>query len=126
MVEDAGLQSIAEAFAAYFASWEIRIPHDKIAGRRAGHLNKAGWDIRWIFGEEDNDEYLEFYACHRMTNDRRLRLYASGRQQSMAAAQQMMVFPTNATNEDKQRIEAEYFEYNRAIAEELRQVALRG
>lgn len=34
--------------------------------RQGGFISKAGWGIRYIFGEENGVEYLEYVCGHRM------------------------------------------------------------
>ena len=41
-------------------------------------IRRAGWTIRCIFSADEERSYLEFDATHRMTSDRRYRVYGSG------------------------------------------------
>ena len=49
--------------------------------RRSGHVYAHGWHVGYIWGADDQGEYLEFLAQHRMTDDSHVRLYAAGRVQ---------------------------------------------
>ncbi len=73
------------AFARYFSNWGIELPEDDVAQRKRGKLFEAGWSVRWIFGSDERGEYLDFYATHRMTNDRHLRLHENGEEEEYYA-----------------------------------------
>jgi hypothetical protein len=60
------------------------LPVEVLRQRIPGHMSNE-WSVRWIFGMVDGAEFLEFYACHRMTNDRRVRMYFNGETRSMPA-----------------------------------------
>ena len=120
------LEKIAEAFAKIFETWGLRLPAEDLSVRRTGQLFERGWSIRWVFGSDGADEYLEYYAMHPMTNDRRCRLYASGRYEEMPAAKMMMVYPKDATPAEETRITAGYLAANRELGDELRLLGLIG
>ena len=46
---------------------------------------QAGWAISYVFGED----YLDYYAEHRMTNPRHVRIHAEGLCESLEAPQDM-------------------------------------
>ena len=112
--------TIARLFAEYFAHWQITLPPEDVAGRRRGQASGSGWRITYLFGADERGEYLDFYATHRMTNERHERIYADGHSESLPAPLPFMVFPANATPEDKERIQREYYEHNREIGALLR------
>jgi hypothetical protein len=72
-----------------FAHWDIRLPPEDVAARRAGRIAHAGWMIWYCFGSDDKGEYLDYYAAHRMTNDRHERLYADGSNQFLPTLEGM-------------------------------------
>jgi hypothetical protein len=57
---------------------------------------------------------MEFYATHRMTDDRRLRIYASGKTEQRDAIRSFMFVGK----------EDEYREHNRRVVDELRSLLL--
>lgn len=72
-------------FNAYFAKWEIALPPD-IEGRHPrGSIQSRGWIIEFAFGEDEDGKLLDFYACHRMTNDRHVRVRSNGNTESLPA-----------------------------------------
>ena len=48
-----------------------------------GKIVQAGWAIWYLFGSDENGEYLDYYASHRMTDDRHVRIYAHGSTQDL-------------------------------------------
>ena len=68
--------AIEERFAEYFANWDIRLPEDATQLEEPGLIQEGGWTIRYVFDDDAGGSYLEFYATHRMTNDRRVRIYS--------------------------------------------------
>jgi hypothetical protein len=115
-----GMPVIAAEFASYFAHWKIVLPEADLAARRRGSVHAAGWTIQYLFGADAQGEYLDFYATHRMTNERHQRIYASGQIEYLPTMHEFMVFPAAASQADKERIEREYYEHNRAIGALLR------
>jgi hypothetical protein len=106
--------AISEKFADYFRNWDIRLPLGAEPASSRGEIHKAGWLIRYRFDFEGGEKFLEFYATHRMTNDRRLRIYESGRTESKETIHGFMV-----TGREEQ-----YRAHNRRVAQELRELGL--
>jgi hypothetical protein len=75
---------IKEWFDRNFKYWDIPFPQEFLERRIKGVIRHRGWCISYIFGKNKKGEYLEFYASHRMTNDRHLRIYESGKVQGLA------------------------------------------
>lgn len=73
-------ERIETAFNETFAHWDLRLPPENLRNRERGQINARGWTIWFLFGEDENGEYLDYYAMHRMTNDRHIRLHADGRE----------------------------------------------
>ena len=98
-------------FARYFSHWEIELPLEAVIQRQRGKLFQAGWSVRWLFGVDGRGEYLDFYAVHRMTNDRHLRIHENGEVMALEALLEPFV-PVGR--------EKEYFAHNRRIGRMLR------
>ena len=118
-----GRATIAEAFAAYFASWSIELPHAALSEPGAGRLAEAGWLIRYLFGREGEREYLEFFAEHRLTNARHVRIWEDGRTEDLDSPMEGFVYD-DAIPGDRERARAEYVEHNRRVYEELEKKGL--
>jgi hypothetical protein len=77
---------VADAFNAHFSRFEISIsPEDVVVGSRRT-IRKRRWSISYRV-DPDNDGLpsLEFYAVHRMTNDRHVRIGGDGVMQKLDA-----------------------------------------
>lgn len=116
-----GMHVMAREFAKYFAHWKIELPNDDVEERRRGTLHAEGWTIQYLFWADAQGEYLDFYATHRMTNERHQRIYASGQIEDLPTMQEFMIFPPNVSQADKERIEREYYAHNRIIGTLLRE-----
>jgi hypothetical protein len=123
MVDEPRPGRIESIFATYFESWHIRLPEGAVEERARGTIQQEGWTIRYVFGEEDRERYLEFYAVHRMTNDRRHRIYDSGRMESLDAIESLVVSNPDVPG-DEERARRENREHNRRVVEELDRLGL--
>jgi hypothetical protein len=114
------MNRIAEEFAKYFERWEITLPADAIKDRRPGRVQSQGWTVQYQFGSYEQDEFLDFYATHRMTNDRHVRIYASGEIEPLSAYLDFIIYPKDASEEQKKQVDREYRKYNEQVEEELK------
>ena len=78
---------------------------------------QRGWTIwtRFDIGAEDGRERLDYYAMHRMTNDRHVRLYADGEEEDLPAMAEGYVIPQGATVAEREEVRDKYFAYNQAV-----------
>lgn len=86
------MERIESVFNETFAHWGIRLPAENLRDRKRGKINEEGWTIWFLFDEDEDGEYLDYYAMHRMTNDRHVRLHADGRATSLEALPQGLSF----------------------------------
>jgi len=84
-VPDGPLGKIKLLFAEAFATWAISLPEETVAKRLRGKICKAGWAIWFLFDSDAKGEYLDYYAAHRMTNDRHVRIYEDGQVEDLPA-----------------------------------------
>ena len=111
------LSIIEEEFGQDFATWGIRLPLDAIESRQRGRISKAGWTIWYLFGSDGDKEYLDYYAMHRMTSDRHVRIYSDGKRESLDAIDEFYVSPKDP--EEAAKAKAEFFARNKAVAKML-------
>jgi hypothetical protein len=111
------MDKIAAAFNADFAPWNIRLPRRDLAQRRRGRILRAGWAIWYLLGSDARGEYLDYYASHRMTNDRHFRIRADGSREWLPAIREGRF--GSADPEEDARLEAEYHAENQRVAEML-------
>lgn len=115
------MNQIAKIFNETFASWNITLPAESLKTRRRGAIHSAGWIINYLFGADEQGEYMDYYAAHRMTNDRHVRIYAGGTVKELEVPLEFISYPPGCTPEEKARIEKEYYETNRRIYAEIKQ-----
>ena len=67
---------------------------------------QQGWTIsmRFDIGAEDGRERLDYYAMHRMTNDRHVRMYAAGEEEDLPAMLESYVIPQGATVAEQEEL----------------------
>jgi hypothetical protein len=106
-----------DRFNSHFSTWSIRLPPDDVANRRRGKIVKAGWAIWYLFGSDEKGEYLDYYAAHRMTNDRHLRIHANGEEHGLDTFQEFRLCSQDPA-EDK-RLETAYYAENQRVAKLL-------
>lgn len=108
------LPNIESCFNDRFATWKIRLPPEDIALRRRGRLLQAGWTIWYLFGADDQGEYLDVYASHRMTFDSHTRLREHGAPEELPAVEG--IFQSSDDPEEAKRLLAEYCARNQCIS----------
>ena len=111
------MDMIASVLAKTFKNWNIELPPDAMTTRQAGTIKQAGWIIRYVFGPD----YLDYYASHRMTNDRHVRIHSDGRTEGLEAPQDMYVVPGNADEATRSKAKADFQECNRAVHQKLKE-----
>jgi len=118
------LDAIATVFNNQFAGWDIELTPDAILLGKRGTIGNRGWRIHYLVDSDEVGEiFLEYYATHRMTNDRHVRIHTSGRAESLPAIQEMYMYKPEIPG-DEERAEADYREHNKRIAEELKDEGL--
>ena len=86
------LSGIEKAFADYFKHWSLVLPEGATAKEESGVVVGQGWHIRYVFGSDEQGKYLDFLGSHRMTNERHVRLRASGEAEGLPATQDWYVW----------------------------------
>jgi hypothetical protein len=56
----------------------MELPESAVKNREPGVLIRAGWEVSWMFGEEDGQAVLQVFASHLKIDDWHLRIYADG------------------------------------------------
>lgn len=111
------LQEIQSRFDETFSHWNIFLPPEDVANRGRGKIVKGGWAIWYLFGSNERGEYLDYYASHRMTSDRHVRIYAGGEQESLPTIQSMCL--ASQDPEEDARLKAEHYADNQRVAQML-------
>ncbi len=111
------MERIAGEFRKRFRTWKLELPARALLDRRPGFFQAEGWLIQYAFGRNEQGDYLDYYATHRMAGDSHLRLYATGECEDLPA-----LSTSHLTSDDPveaRRLEQEFYERNRTIANEL-------
>ena len=112
------MKNIEVRFNISFSHWGIKLPPDDIAERRRGKIMKGGWVIWYLFGSDENGEYLDYYASHRMTDDDHVRIYADGKSETLPTLRQFRL--TSTDPKEDARLEFEFFSENERISKMLK------
>ncbi len=100
-----------------FEAWSIELPKEAVENRQRGKIVKNGWTIWYLFDTDEAGEYLDYYASHRMTNDRHVRLYAAGNSKGLNSYWSVRRI-LDDPEEDK-LLENEFWEHNECVSREL-------
>lgn len=103
------LPRIAIHFNQRFAHWGIQLPPADLAQRRRGQLSQSGWCIWYLFGADEQGDYLDYYAHHPISGDEHRRLRANGGRECLPALQwpdPELDDPADAWRAENQRIAA--------------------
>ena len=111
------MENIVSHFNRSFANWGIELPEESVANRQRGKIVQAGWTVWWLFAEDENGEYLDYYAMHRMTSDSHVRVYVDGTTQGLETVRDMRRASTDPAEDAK--LEAEFRAHNRRVNQEL-------
>jgi hypothetical protein len=115
---------IAETFDGYFENFGITIdPTDIVIGRRAV-IRYRGWYVTLrVIADDAGSPSLEFYATHRMTDDRHVRIWADGVLEELDAIWSMYGYDPKVPGAEEAARER-YLAHNREVAERLRAAGL--
>lgn len=111
------MKLIAETFNQRFSHWEITLPEEDFKERCSGHVQKAGWLIQYCFGKDDEGEYLDYYAAHRMTDDSHIRIRFDGSQEALPALHSWLFLSDDPV--EAKRLEDEHDRHNSEVVNML-------
>ena len=111
------MKLIADAYNKRFAHWKIKLPEENLKNGQSGYIQQAGWLIQYCFGEDENGEYMDYYAAHRMTDDSHLRIYADGREKALPTLNGWVLCSEDPV--EAKRLEEEHDARNREVVEML-------
>ena len=113
------MQAIERFFNDYFANWEICLPASELTVGDRGQIVKRGWTIWILYDSDEKGEYLDFYASHRMTNDRHVRIRSDGSHESLETISEFYVTPKDPA--EAEAAKREFYERNRGVDKMLRE-----
>ncbi len=112
-----GLEQLRQRFNRTFAHWGIELPVDALSPGVIWLIAQRGWSIwtRLDIDPEDGRERLDYYAMHRMTSDRHVRLYADGGEENLPAMAGGYVTSQGATVAEREEVRDKHLAYNQAV-----------
>ena len=112
-----GLEQLRQRFNRTFAPWGIGLPVDALSPGVVRLIARRGWSIwtRLDIDPEDGRERLDYYAMHRMTSDRHVRLYADGEEENLPTIAGGYVTPQDATVAEEEEARDRYFAHNQEV-----------
>ena len=108
------MRRIEEHFSRAFQVWRIQLPREAVEKRRRGKIVEAGWTIWFLFGSDEDGEYLDYYSSHRMTNDSHVRIYEDGRVELLESLDEWR--PTSDDPDENARLENEFWDHNERVS----------
>lgn len=118
--ESEAADRIASIFNQRFRNWNIEISSADVHPGNRDSITHRGWRINYVVGIDDAGElFLEYYATHRMTNDRHSRISGSGAREALDTMSSMVFYDPNVGGH-RERASRENIERNKKIAEELK------
>jgi len=82
------MQQAFDEFNRTFALWDISLSQEDLEPGATYQLSKRGWAIWLRLDADEAGEYLDYYASHRMTNDRHVRLRPGGSGENLPALEE--------------------------------------
>ena len=110
-------EQLRQRFDRNFAHWGIELPVDAMSPGKVWLIVQRGWTIwtRFEINAEDGREHLDYYAMHRMTDDRHGRLYADGEKEDLPAMAGSYATSPDATKAEQEAVRAKFFADNQAV-----------
>lgn len=110
-------EQLRQRFNRCYAHWGIELPADAMSPCKVWLIVQQGWTIwtRFDIGAGGDRERLDYYAMHRMTDDRHVRLHAGGEEENLPVIVSCYVTPQDATEPELEALRAEYFSRNQAV-----------
>ena len=108
-------EQLRQRFNHDFEHWGIELPVDAMSPGSVCLIVQRGWTIwtRFDIAAVDERERLDYYAMHRMTNDRHVRLYADGEEEILPALEEF--YAQGDTEEEERAARARFFAHNQAV-----------
>ena len=111
------MRRIEGRFRLAFAPWGIALLPEHVRERKRGKIVASGWAIWYLFGEDERGEYLDYYASHRMTDDRHVRIREDGSAEPLPTISTFRI--VSGDRKEDARLEAEYLDHNRRVGRML-------
>lgn len=102
----------------YFANFNIRVEAGEVRVGSRREIRARGWHITFrVVPDDAGSPSLEFYATHRMTNDRHVRIWADGYLEHLDAIHEFVGYDPKVPGSEEAAKE-EYLRHNQMVAEQ--------
>lgn len=109
--------TITTGFKEYFEGYDLELP-EPIPPK--GNIEKGGWQVTYILGKDDDDlPYFDFFAEHRMTSPRHVRILHDGSFLSLESYQENYSYDSNVEGDEERAMKA-MKEHNDRVSEILK------
>ena len=116
-------EAVKRTFANHYLKWGIMLSDVVIDASQCPVINKSGWEIKFVEGEDNKGKYYEFYATHRQKHDQHFIIYENGDEVTLDALTEGFDYnPSIAGSHEEQK--ALFVESNREIYKHLKEVGL--
>jgi hypothetical protein len=99
---------LKKVFADDLLRWGV-VLLEEVEEEQCGKILKAGWSIRYRFGKDERGLFLDYYAAHRMTNDRHVRLRSDGTREDLPVMLESYSYRQGARRKEIEEAEAKYY-----------------
>ena len=108
------MKHIEKRFNDTFSKWNICLPQDALEQCKRGKIVQAGWAIWYLVGSDITGCYMDYYAAHRMTDDRHVRIHADGSCENLPAIHGTRLKSDDL--EEDRRLETEFITANAEVS----------
>lgn len=116
-------EEIKRAVANRYLQWGIILDDAIFSSVESHFIQKKGWEIRFIEGENEKGKYVEFYDMNNITGDTHYRVYTDGEIEELEAIAEGFTYDVSVPG-DREVKHKEYVENNKRIYEELKEIGL--
>jgi len=115
------MDNIRAAFSNYFKPRQLTLPNPI---PEKGRIEEEGWYVGYALNKDETGaSCLDFFAEHRMTNSRCVRILQSGESIELESYWDELIYDS-AIEGDKERAEQEYREHNEKVSRILQEKGL--
>ncbi len=113
------MTNIQSIFSETFDPWGLQLPTEAEIGNRVGKIMKKGWVVWFKYVTMPDSTCLDYYACHRMSGDRHVRIHADGSTEELPSIDAMRAASANPAEDAA--LAADFYERNQKVNQMLQE-----
>ncbi|WP_054741674.1 hypothetical protein [Cellulosilyticum ruminicola] len=118
------MQEIKNLFERIFAPWQITIEDKELfVGNRRTIADCNNWRIKWVVGNNDKGNYLEYYAINSTRGHLHGRIYENGKEEKLEVLKEYIVYSPTIPG-DREKSAQEFEIYNKRLIKYLEEKGL--